>query len=88
MWEPVEPLVWTFIEFHVEVADIDRWIETLTAVLDERGWYCDFRSAEETFVVFAGQAFRYPRGDVAGRSEAADYARSIGVPDAQIDWTE
>ncbi len=84
-----QPLTWTFIEFRVEVADIDRWIETLSAVLDEcGGWYCDFRSADETFVVFAGQAFRYPRSDVAGRTEAADDARSVAVPEAQIDWPE
>ena len=24
------------------------------------GWYCDFRSADETFVVFAGRTIRYP----------------------------
>jgi hypothetical protein len=84
-----QPALWTFIEFRVESDQIDRWIDTLTTALEERGgWYCDFRSADETFVVFAGKAFRYPRGDAGGRSLAADHARSVGVPEGQIDWPE
>ena len=51
-------------------------------------WYCDFRSDTETFVVFADRVFRYPRGGAEGRAQAAGYARTIGVPEAQIDWPE
>jgi len=35
----------------------------------------------ETFVVYAGRVFRYPSGDKAGRAEAEDYGRSVGVPE-------
>jgi hypothetical protein len=84
-----QPLTWTFIEFHVPVEHVETWADKLSAVLDERqGWYCDFRSPGETFVVFAGKVFRYPRGEVSGRSMAADYGRSLGVPEAQLDWPE
>jgi len=84
-----QPLTWTFIEFQVAVEEVDAWAVKLSAVLDERqGWYCDFRSPDETFVVFAGRVFRYPRGEVSGRSRAADYGRSVGVPEAQLDWPE
>jgi hypothetical protein len=54
----------------------------------EGGWYCDFRSIDETFVVLAGRAFRYLRGDAAGRAEAEAYGRAVGVPEAQLDWPE
>ena len=54
----------------------------------EGGWYCDFRTEAETFVVFAGRTFRYPRGDEAGRGAAVNYARSVGVPEEQLDWPE
>ena len=50
------------------------------------GWYCDFRNDDETFVVFADRTFRYPRGDNDGRTEAVEYGRSVGVPEAQLDW--
>jgi hypothetical protein len=39
-------------------------------------------------VVFAGKVFRYPRGNSAGRAEAQEYARSMGIPEAQLDWAD
>lgn len=84
-----QPLTWTFIAFTVEDQGLADLIEALSRSLDPiGGWYCDFRTAEETFVVFAGQAFRYVRGDVKGRAEAEAYGRSVGVPEAQLDWPE
>jgi len=43
---------------------------------------------DDHMVVFAGRVFRYRNGDVAGRAEVADYARSVGVPEHQLDWPE
>jgi hypothetical protein len=64
-------------------------VEALSRSLDPAGgWYCDFRTAEESFVVFAGRIFRYPRGDLKGRAEAEAYGRVVGVPEAQLDWEE
>ena len=84
-----QPRTWTFIEFAVEDQAQTDLVEALSRSLDPiRGWYCDFRTAEETFVVFAGQVFRYSRGDVQGRGEAEAYGRSAGVPEAQLDWPE
>jgi hypothetical protein len=57
-------------------------------VLEDGGWYVDFHSPEETFVVFAGRVCRYRRGDERGRAEAEAYARARGVPQAQLDWPE
>jgi hypothetical protein len=84
-----QPLTWTFIEFEVPDSVVADLIEALCRSLDPSGgWYCDFRTNNETFVVFAGQAFCYPRGDAAGRAEAEGYGRSIGGPEAQLDWPE
>ena len=61
----------------------------LSSGLQRRGgWYCDFRSVDDTFVVFADAVFRYPRGDPARRAEVEDHARSCGVPEPQLDWEE
>jgi hypothetical protein len=82
-----QPRLWTFVEFEADERDIEALITALERTLEkEGGWYCDFRTDDETFVVFAGRAFRYPRGDAVGRAAAADYARSVGVPEAQLDW--
>ena len=52
------------------------------------GWYVDFHSGEETFVVFAGRVFRYPRGDRGARAEVEAYGRDRGVPESQLDWPD
>ncbi len=82
-----QPPIWTFIELEVSDDDAPLFASALeAALLGGGGWYCDLRSDEETFVVFAGRTFQYPRGDAPGRAAAIDYGRSVGVPDAQLDW--
>jgi hypothetical protein len=85
--EAGQPRTWTFVDFEAADEDADRLASHLERVLDRAGgWYCDFRTDEETFVVFADRTFRYPRGDDNGRAAAADYGRSVGVPEGQLDW--
>lgn len=84
-----QPTVWTFIEFFTADEYALTLAETLAEVLDPSlGWYCDFRTDDETFVVFSAHVFRYPRGEPAGRERAAAHARALGVPEVQIDWPE
>ena len=84
-----QPLTWTFIEFEAPLEEAEALATALSRAIDKRlGWYCDFRSSTETFVVFAERVFRYPRGDTVGRSDAETYARSVGVPASQLDWPE
>jgi hypothetical protein len=80
------PAVWTLLRFEVPDADATRLAEALARVMDRFGWYADFHTAGESFVVFAGRVFRYPRGDADGRARAEAHARAAGVPEAQIDW--
>lgn len=61
--------------------------DTMSHVLTrERGWYCDFHSLNDVFVVFNGTIFRYERGDRSGRTEAEEHGRSMGA--AQLDWPD
>jgi hypothetical protein len=84
-----QPREWTLIWFEAADADADRLAQGLSnALAVEGGWYADFHSAAEVTVVFAGKVFRYPRGDTSERARVVDYARSLGVPDEQLDWTE
>ena len=82
-----QPLTWTFIEFEVDDDQVAGLAHALSRSLEvSGGWYCDFRTSEESFVVFADRIFRYPRGEAEGRAEAEAYGRSVGVPEAQLDW--
>ena len=84
-----QPRLWTFIEFELPDDRAPEWADALRGALRvEHGWYCDFRTETETFVVFAGRIFRYPRGDLDRRAEAAAHARAVGVPENQLDWPE
>lgn len=87
--EAGQPELWTFIEFRVAADRATELAAALSRVLSAEGrWYCDFRSRDEVFVAFHGQVFRYRRGDSCGRARAEAYGRSMGVPEAQLDWPE
>jgi hypothetical protein len=87
--EAGQPLTWTFLDFEADDECAEPLADLLSAVLDPVcGWYCDFRNADTTFVVFSGRIFRYPRGDQTGRAAAEAYGRSAGVPEPQLDWPE
>jgi hypothetical protein len=82
-----QPEVWTVIEFEADESDAGALADALAQALEqEHGWYADFRSPDETFVVYSGRVFRYPRGDSQARAEAAAYGRSVGVPEDELDW--
>ena len=82
-----QPDLWTLIEFEAEERSAGLLAYALAGVLDtDNGWYADFRTPAETFVIYSGRVFRYPRGDSQGRAEAEAYGRSVCVPDSELDW--
>jgi len=85
---PDQPSRWTLIDFKAPDVRAGVLAEACAAALDQPGWYVDFHTATEQYVVFSGRVFRYPRGDASGRAEAQAYALGLGVPAAQIDWPE
>jgi hypothetical protein len=84
-----QPEQWTLVEFHAPAADAERLAEALAGCLRPTGgWYANFNTQTEAFVIFADRIFRYPRGEAAGRDQAKRYARSVGVPEPQLDWDD
>lgn len=84
-----QPPVWTFIEFQAEDDLAGELADALAGVLQaDGGWYADFTTRSEHVVVFAHRVFRYRMGDTAARAEVEAYGRSVGVPDAQLDWVD
>jgi len=82
-----QPPIWTFLDFEAP----DEQAETLAAalaaaLLPDGGWYADFQTDDEHFVIFANRVFAYVKGDAIGRDEATAYGRSVGVPEHQLDW--
>jgi hypothetical protein len=80
------PDTWTLLHFEVADEHAADLADELAAALGPNGWYVDFHTPEESFVVFSRRVFRYRRGDAGGRAAAEEHARSVGVPEAQLDW--
>jgi hypothetical protein len=83
------PTTWTLLEFEADDGLADSLARKLAGVLiADGGWFADFGAGDDHVVVFAGKVFRYRKGDVAGRAEAARYGLSAGCPASQLDWQD
>ncbi|MGW1024537.1 hypothetical protein ACWD4J_12645 [Streptomyces sp. NPDC002577] len=84
-----QPGRWTLLDFQAPEAEAERLADAVAECLEPTGgWYVNYNTTTEAFVVFAGRVFRYPRGDAASRAEVQEYARSIGIPEEQLDWED
>jgi len=83
-----QPPVWTALSFEAPVGQADAITEALSGALKERGWYINASTDALVYVIFPRKVFRYPKGDGAQRAVAQAYARSVGVPESQLDWGE
>ena len=83
-----QPSVWTALEFEAPDELADSLASTLATWLDEPGWYANFSTLTETFVIYPHRVFHYPRHDERGRAKARAHGRTLGVPEPQLDWTE
>jgi hypothetical protein len=81
-----QPNVWTAISFEADDGEAAVVAEELSRTLKSPGWYIDARQGDEVIVIFPNRIFRYQRGDQAGKTEAQNYALSIGIPPSQVDW--
>lgn len=83
---PDQPEIWTSLDFEAEEAQAEELAQAFSDVLDQPGWYVNFESPAENFVVFPDRIFRYPRGDAAGRAMAQMHGRQLAIPAPQLDW--
>jgi hypothetical protein len=84
-----QPRTWTFIGFEMEDDLAPAVAEALAGALDGTGgWYANFSTAADAWVVYRGRVFHYPIGDAVGRAEAQAHGRALGIPEPQLDWGE
>lgn len=84
-----QPEQWTLLDFQAPQDAAEPLAGALANCLAPTGgWYVNYSTATEAFVVFADRVFRYPRGDAKARAEVEAYARSVGVPAPQLDWKD
>jgi len=83
-----QPAVWTALSFETEDDQAVAFCAELSGVLHAQGWYVDAATTTHTYVIFPGKVFCYPRGDALQRAAAQQFGRSLGIPEAQLDWGE
>jgi hypothetical protein len=84
---PQQPDIWTTLDFEADEADAGELALAFADALEQPGWYVNFQSPAESFIVFPGRIFRYRRGDPSGRAQAQAYGRQLAIPEPQLDWT-
>lgn len=82
-----QPRIWTVIDFESS-GSAESLADALAQVMNDVPipWYCNFTSDDEMFVIYPKRVFRYKVGNSAGRIEAQEYGKFIGVPASQLDW--
>jgi hypothetical protein len=83
-----QPPRWTLLAFTGRDEHAELLADRLAPALAAPGWYVDFHTDTDVFIVFPDKTFRYRRGDTLGRAEAAEHGRANGVPESQLDWAE
>lgn len=83
-----QPKAWTAMWFEGEESQADAVAEKLSHSLNLGHWYIDLSTASHKYVVFPNRVFKYTLGDKAGRAEAQQHGRSLGIPESQLDWGE
>jgi hypothetical protein len=82
-----QPNIWTALTFEGDENQADTIAEKMSQSLKPR-WYINISTEKHAYVIFLGKVFKYPKGDQLKRAEAENYARSLGIPESQIDWDE
>jgi hypothetical protein len=86
---PDQPKQWALLDFAAEEDQAGPLAEQMASALAHTGgWYVNYNTTAEAFVVFPGKVFRYPRGQAEGRDTAQAHGRSIGIPEPQLDWQD
>ncbi|WP_335980743.1 hypothetical protein [Streptomyces sp. CA2R106] len=86
---PAQPRHWTLLDFQAEEADAERLAAALSRCLAPTGgWYANFNTPTEAYVVFPDRVFHYPRGNPEARAAAVTHARTLGIPTPQLDWQD
>jgi hypothetical protein len=86
---PDQPSQWTFVYFEGNDSGSGNTAKLLSDSLKTGPWYTNFTtSLGEVFVIFPGKFFQYRKGDIATKLTAQNFAKSIGIPEKQLDWEE
>jgi len=83
-----QPKIWTALSFESDDQQDEAIADALSKALKTEGWYINATTETSVYVIFPNKVFRYLKGDRTHRKIAEEHARSIGIPESQLDWAE
>lgn len=81
-----QPKQVTIVTFEIGDDMASAVVEEVSKNLKSGHWYGDVAHEFDKFVVFPNKVFRFTPKEVEKRQKAIDYAKSLGIPESQIDF--
>ena len=83
---PDQSKVWSVAYFEVPESSADILATEFSKMIKAGTWFIDFENDKKKYVVFRNKIFTYTPDDTVGKGAVKMYARSIGIPESQLNW--
>ena len=61
-------------------------VDELSRLIKPSHWYADVKHEFDVYVIFPNKIFRFMPKEADKRQKAVDYAKTLGIPESQIDF--
>jgi len=76
----------TIVTFEIGDDMVSAVAEEISKNLKSGHWYADISHEFDKFVIFPNKIFRFTPKEIEKRQKAVDYAKSLHIPESQIDF--
>ncbi len=85
-----KPKYWTVLYFTSDKKDFPELIAKVMGSDPDKGgnWFVDFKGGNEKYIVFKDKILKYQIGNQVEKDYVCAECRKMGIPDAQINWSE
>lgn len=85
-----KPKYWTALYFTSEKRDLPEQFSRvlISAPAQDGNWFVDMKEGNEKYIIFKDKILKYRIGNQAEKALVCAQCRELGIPDAQMDWSE
>ncbi len=76
----------TIVTFTVQDELVGAVVDELSRLIKPSHWYADIKYEFDNYVIFPGKIFHFTPKEIDKRQKAYDYAKTLGIPEKQIDF--
>lgn len=84
-----QPSHWHAVWFEGPIAFADTIATKLAQSLKSNpAWYTNFTANQTVYVIFPNKVMTNTKGNHSQRNDVETYARTLSIPENQLDWSE